>query len=104
MMQDWYDKMVKALQLNGKGERSQQAHARAVRMLIDFYRKTADQPKSFREVSAQKHPKHFTTLLPLPGLIAHPTARPSSEPTNQKALPAFGWFTLYAVPISLRAS
>ena len=27
MMQDWYDKMIKALQLNGKGERSQQAYA-----------------------------------------------------------------------------
>jgi hypothetical protein len=36
MMQDWYDKMVKALQLNGKGERSQQAYARTVWMLIDF--------------------------------------------------------------------
>ena len=43
MMQDWYDKMVKALQLNGKGERSQQAYARAVRMLVQFYGKSPDE-------------------------------------------------------------
>jgi len=42
-MQDWYDKMVKALQLNGKGERSQQAYARAVRMLVQFYGKSPDE-------------------------------------------------------------
>ena len=41
----WYNKTVEALQLNGKGERTQQAYARAVRMLIEFYgkkRTTAD--------------------------------------------------------------
>jgi hypothetical protein len=43
MMQDWYDKMIKALQLNGKGERSQQAYARAVRMLVQFYGKSPDE-------------------------------------------------------------
>ncbi len=42
MMQDWYDKMVKALQLNGKGERSQQAYARAVRKLAEHYHKSPD--------------------------------------------------------------
>jgi len=53
MKTEWYDRTIKTLQLNGKGERSQQAYARAVRMLIDFYSKTADQPKSFRKVNAQ---------------------------------------------------
>ena len=40
MMTDWYDKTIQALQLNGKGERSQEAYARSVRMLIQFYGKT----------------------------------------------------------------
>jgi len=43
MMNDWYDKTVQALQLNGKGERSQQAYARSVRMLVQFYKKSPDQ-------------------------------------------------------------
>ena len=37
----WYEKTVEALQLNGKGERTQQAYARAVRMLIEFHAKAA---------------------------------------------------------------
>lgn len=32
----WYDETIKALQLNGKSERTQEAYARAVRMLIEF--------------------------------------------------------------------
>jgi integrase/recombinase XerD len=43
MMTDWYDKTIQALQLNGKGERSQQAYARSVRMLVQFYGKSPDQ-------------------------------------------------------------
>jgi len=43
MMTDWKEKMVKALQLNGKGERTQQAYARAVRMLTQFNRKMPDE-------------------------------------------------------------
>ena len=31
MMNDWYQRMVDALQLNGKGERTQQAYTRSVR-------------------------------------------------------------------------
>ena len=37
MMSDWYDRSIKALQLSGKGERTQQAYTRAVRMLVEFY-------------------------------------------------------------------
>ncbi len=35
----WYGKTVKALQLNGKSERTQKMYARAVRMLIEFHGK-----------------------------------------------------------------
>lgn len=41
-MENWYDKMVKMLQLNGKGDSSQKAYARAVRMLVDHYHKDPD--------------------------------------------------------------
>jgi hypothetical protein len=43
MMTDWNEQMVKALQLNGKGERTQQAYARAVRMLTQFHGKMPDE-------------------------------------------------------------
>ena len=42
MKTEWYDRMIKALQLNGKGERTQEAYARALRMLVDFYSKSPD--------------------------------------------------------------
>jgi len=42
MMNDWYQRMVDTLQLNGKGERTQQAYARSVRMLSQFYGKMPD--------------------------------------------------------------
>lgn len=41
-MENWYDKAVKALQLNGMAERTQDAYARSVRMLVDYYHKTPD--------------------------------------------------------------
>ena len=43
MMTDWHERMVKALQLNGKGEGTQHVYARTVRMLIEFYRKSPDE-------------------------------------------------------------
>jgi site-specific recombinase XerD len=42
VMTNWYESSVKALQLNGKGERTQQSYTRAVRMLTEFYGKTPD--------------------------------------------------------------
>jgi integrase/recombinase XerD len=42
MMNDWYQRMIDTLQLNGKGERTQQAYTRSVRMLSQFYDKTPD--------------------------------------------------------------
>jgi site-specific recombinase XerD len=42
VMKNWYENSVKALQLNGKGERTQQSYTRAVRMLTEFYDKTPD--------------------------------------------------------------
>jgi len=41
-MNDWYQRMIDTLQLNGKGERTQQAYTRSVRMLSQFYGKTPD--------------------------------------------------------------
>ncbi|NCO52565.1 MAG: tyrosine-type recombinase/integrase [Deltaproteobacteria bacterium] len=37
MQTPWYDKAVEALKLNGKGERTQEAYARHVRKLIEFF-------------------------------------------------------------------
>ena len=36
MSKDWYQQSINALQLNGKGERTQQAYTRALRMLVEF--------------------------------------------------------------------
>ena len=41
-MNDWYPRMIAVLQLNGKGEPTQKAYTRAVRMLSEFYNKTHD--------------------------------------------------------------
>jgi hypothetical protein len=41
-MNDWYQRMIAALQLNGKGKPTQKAYTRAVRMLSEFYGKTPD--------------------------------------------------------------
>jgi integrase/recombinase XerD len=43
MTTDWYQKAIDALQLNGLGERTQEAYVRALRMLCQFYGKTPDQ-------------------------------------------------------------
>jgi len=43
MMTDWYQRSVNALQLNGKGERTQEAYTRAVRMLSTSYSKPPDE-------------------------------------------------------------
>ena len=43
MMTDWYQKAIDALQLNGLGQRSQEAYVRAVRMLVEFYGKPPDE-------------------------------------------------------------
>jgi integrase/recombinase XerD len=42
MMTNRYEKSIHALQLNGKGERTQEAYTRAVRMLVEFYHQTPD--------------------------------------------------------------
>lgn len=52
-MNDWYQRMVDTLQLNGKGERTQQAYTRSVRMLSQFYDKTPDR------VSEQELQEYF---------------------------------------------
>lgn len=43
MMTEWYQKSMNALALNGKGERTQEAYTRALRMLSEFYSKCPDE-------------------------------------------------------------
>jgi len=43
MMTDYYRRSMRALQLAGMSERTQQCYTRAVRQLVDFYDKTPDQ-------------------------------------------------------------
>ena len=42
MKTEWSERMIKTLQLNGKGERTQESYVRTVRMLTEFYYKTPD--------------------------------------------------------------
>lgn len=42
MTTDWSQKMIQALQLNGKSERTQEAYVRTVRMLRQFYDKAPE--------------------------------------------------------------
>ena len=43
MMTDWYQNSINALALNGKGERTQEAYTRALRMLCDFHGKIPEE-------------------------------------------------------------
>ena len=51
MSKDWFQKSIDTLSLNGKGERTQQAYTRALRMLVEFYGK-APQEISEAELEA----------------------------------------------------
>lgn len=42
MMNDWYERSMKALQLAGMADGSRECYTRAVRMLVEFYHKTPD--------------------------------------------------------------
>jgi hypothetical protein len=39
-MKDYYEQSIRALQLAGMSERTQECYTRAVRLLVDFYKKT----------------------------------------------------------------
>lgn len=41
-MEDWYQQSMKALELNGMSERTQECYTRSVRQLVDFYQKSPD--------------------------------------------------------------
>lgn len=43
MMTDWYQKSINSLALNGKGERTQDAYTRALRMLCEFHGKIPEE-------------------------------------------------------------
>jgi integrase/recombinase XerD len=42
IMTNWYENSIKTLQLNGKGNRTQECYTRALRMLTEFCLKTPD--------------------------------------------------------------
>ncbi|MDY6896365.1 MAG: site-specific integrase [Thermotogota bacterium] len=42
-MENWYQESMKALELNGMSQRTQECYTRSVRQLVDFYKKTPDQ-------------------------------------------------------------
>ena len=42
-MKDYYEQSIRALQLAGMSERTRECYTRAVRQLVDFYRKTPEQ-------------------------------------------------------------
>jgi integrase/recombinase XerD len=52
---DWYQQSINALQLNGKGERTQQAYTRALRMLVQF---TGKPPESISEQELEAYFLH----------------------------------------------
>lgn len=55
MSKDWYQQSINALQLNGKGERTQQAYTRALRMLVDF---TGKRPAAISEQELEAYFLH----------------------------------------------
>ena len=61
MMTNWYEKSINMLQLNGKGECTQEAYTRAVRILTELY----GRPRI-------ESPKHRLFLWPAPSGSAAP--------------------------------
>jgi integrase/recombinase XerD len=55
MAKDWYQQSINALQLNGKGERTQQAYTRALRMLVQF---TGKLPEAISEQELEAYFLH----------------------------------------------
>jgi len=76
MKTEWYERMIKALQLNGKGERRQEAYARALRMSLGtlltkltkslvFCARSGKWPKSKRPIASRFPLK----AVPTPGPV-----------------------------------
>ena len=55
MSTDWYQQSINALQLNGKGERTQEAYTRALRMLVQF---TGKRPEAISEQELEAYFLH----------------------------------------------
>jgi len=51
-MTQWYQQAINALQLNGKGQRTQEAYVRAVRMLAQYFDKS---PAQITEQALQEY-------------------------------------------------
>jgi site-specific recombinase XerD len=71
MMTDWYEKSMRALQLAGKGARTQQAYTRSVRKLLEFFDKS---PELISETELQDyflHRRNIDEWSPNTMRIAH---------------------------------
>lgn len=100
MMTEWYQKAINALQLNGLGERTQEAYVRALRMLCEFYHKTPEDlgvrastilppPQEPRSLVAQ-HDADLLLRYPLllPPRLEARLAHARSGPRKERATPA----------------
>ncbi len=70
-MTDWYEKSMRALQLAGKGERTQQAYTRSVRKLVEFFDKTPDQISETELQDYFLHRRNIDEWSPNTMRIAH---------------------------------
>lgn len=61
---EWHQKMIKALQVNGKGERTQESYVRAMRMLVEFYDKMPDLITEYELQDYFIHRKNVTGWSP----------------------------------------
>ncbi len=64
MSQDYYQQSMRALQLAGMSERTQQCYTRAVRMLVDFYGKSPDQISELELQNYLLHRKNVDKWAP----------------------------------------
>jgi integrase/recombinase XerD len=61
---EWHQQMIKGLQVNGKGERTQEAYTRTMRQLVEFYDKTPDLMTEDELYSYFIHRKNVTGWSP----------------------------------------
>ncbi len=63
-MKDYFQKAMRALQLAGMSDRTQECYTRSVRMLADFYGKTPDRITESELEDYFLHRRNVDKLLP----------------------------------------
>ena len=96
-MENWYEKSIKALQLNGMAERTQEGYTRTVRMLTEHYDKT---PDLITEEELQEyflHRKNVSTWSPntmricysgIKFFFVNASRLPTITPSSPRSIPA----------------